>query len=201
MLYKILKSVLRVILLPLYRVKTIHGERLQADDKLVVYANHTTMMDPVLIHLIIKNKKPYFLAKKELFDHKLFGRLLTWLGAMPVNRSTADLLVLKNAFQLLHQGNTLCIFPEGTRSKSGELQAFQPGVAVIAARTNSPLLPVYISRPRIFRRTWIVVGERFNVRDLPNLKLTDPESVRDVVQMMQSKILELRAQAEKLCQK
>src|SRR5687767_3374758 len=85
-----------------------------------------------------------FMAKEELFESKFFGWFISQLHAFPVKRGTGDRAALKKSIELLEAGWPLVMFPEGTRSETGEMKEPEMGVAMIAYRTGAPVVPVYI---------------------------------------------------------
>ena len=86
-----------------------------------------------------------FMAKEELFRNKFFGWLIRKLGAFPVTRGAGDNGVIETAEQYVRSGRVLMIFPEGTRSKDGRVGRGKTGVALIAAQTGAPVVPVGIT--------------------------------------------------------
>jgi 1-acyl-sn-glycerol-3-phosphate acyltransferase len=66
-------------------------------------------------------------------------------GAFPVRRFEADIGALRQASRVLHEGEVLAMFPEGTRSKEGGLGSAYPGTAFVALRTGTPILPIGIT--------------------------------------------------------
>ncbi|MCX7718013.1 MAG: 1-acyl-sn-glycerol-3-phosphate acyltransferase, partial [Candidatus Sumerlaeaceae bacterium] len=62
----------------------------------------------------------------------------------PIRREGIDRKALRGVLEVLRQGNTLIIFPEGTRTPDGSLQEGKPGVAMIAAQAGAPIVPVFI---------------------------------------------------------
>jgi 1-acyl-sn-glycerol-3-phosphate acyltransferase len=100
------------------------------------------------------------MAKEELFRVPLLSQLIRALGAFPVRRGGGDRQAIKTAMQLLKEKRAVCIFPEGTRSKTGELGHFHLGAALIALKTRSPIVPVAIVGPyRLFRPIRVIFGE------------------------------------------
>jgi 1-acyl-sn-glycerol-3-phosphate acyltransferase len=79
-----------------------------------------------------------FMSKEELFRNKLFARLISALNAFPLHRGTADLKSIRFAINKLKEGDTLIIFPEGTRSTSGAVNEGHEGVAMLAAKAGVP---------------------------------------------------------------
>jgi len=87
------------------------------------------------------------MAKKELFSQhgNFFKWLITALNAFPLERGTADLKAIRFAINKLKNGHCLIVFPEGTRSKSGEVKDPQSGVSMLAAKANVPVIPAFIT--------------------------------------------------------
>lgn len=160
MLYKILRAIIGVLFRILYRIELVNGENLKKDGKLIICANHIHDFDPVIISVLTKNQI-FWMAKKELFENKIFGKFLSKLGAFPVDRESAALSTLKHSMKILKEGNILGIFPEGTRVKKMDLENAKPGVVLISTSTKTPILPVYIDTTyRPFSKIRIVVGEK-----------------------------------------
>ncbi len=128
----------------------------------VVCANHTQWADPCLVATALSNKQNFAaMAKKELFDIKLLGPLITALGAFPVDREGADMKAIKMSVQAVKDGRKLLIFPEGTtHHKEGD--PVKLGAARIALMTKAPILPLYISEDKRFRsKVYVIIGEPF----------------------------------------
>jgi 1-acyl-sn-glycerol-3-phosphate acyltransferase len=109
----------------------------------IVAVNHASNYDPVLVGIACPRQLT-FLGKVELFKNPLLGNLLRNLGAIPLHRGAADSGALRAAAEALTSGKPLLLFPEGTRSKTGELQRGRRGVGMFAVRGNAPVLPVYL---------------------------------------------------------
>jgi 1-acyl-sn-glycerol-3-phosphate acyltransferase len=140
------------------------------------------------------------MAKQEIFDNPFSGTLARLYESFPVRRNEADLSALRTALALLAAGRVVGIFPEGTRSRSGRMQAAHPGAAMIALRSGVPILPVGISGtetvhlPRLFWRPFprpqirIVFGSPFA---LPPRDRITSESVREGTAIIVEKIAAL----------
>ena len=113
---------------------------------LIVPSNHCSHLDPPILASLLMKRPITFMAKKELFDQKLFGLLITNLGAFPVDRgASADKKAFVETIRLLKEQRAVVIFPEGTRSSDGKLQKFQIGAARLAMTVeNCRILPVKI---------------------------------------------------------
>jgi 1-acyl-sn-glycerol-3-phosphate acyltransferase len=86
------------------------------------------------------------MAKQELFQIPLFGRAMLATGFIPVDRSHGRqaMLSLIEAAKRIEAGASVIIFPEGTRSKDGQLQDFKSGAMVLAIKAGVPLVPVAV---------------------------------------------------------
>ncbi|MBR6901012.1 MAG: 1-acyl-sn-glycerol-3-phosphate acyltransferase [Synergistaceae bacterium] len=119
--------------------------KLNPNDKFIVACNHLSNLDPLIVGCFFPKRLKYF-AKEELFHNKFFGACIRALGAVPVardsNASAAG--ALRSFMKLYQEGSDVLIFPEGGRSLDGKLQPLEGGVALIAARTKAPILPVFI---------------------------------------------------------
>ena len=115
---------------------------------LIIAANHASNMDAVVVGswLIPRlGRRFQWLGKKELFDWPIVGWVARNGGVHPVDRSTADVEAFRLASRILDEGHVLFVFPEGTRSPDGALQEARDGIALLALRTNAPIVPVSIA--------------------------------------------------------
>ncbi|NLZ53568.1 MAG: 1-acyl-sn-glycerol-3-phosphate acyltransferase, partial [Thermoanaerobacteraceae bacterium] len=128
----------------LFKIRTNGIDDFPEHNAVIVYSNHKSMWDPVIIGCLLK-RPIYFMAKEELFSYPLFGFIIKKLNAFPVKRGTPDRKAIKKALQVLNNKQVLGIFPEGTRSKDGKLLEPESGVALIAAKSKDVMLvPVAI---------------------------------------------------------
>lgn len=162
MLYNLIVYVVYFALLPIYRMKFRGMENIPCGAA-VVCGNHTARVDAVVVFLALfrHKERPAVIAKAELFKNPIAKRFFTFMGAFPVNRGKADLTAVKKSLSVLKAGQKLIIFPEGTRVKEGNAEA-KSGAAMMAIRTNSPVLPVYITPgKKAFRGCTVTFGQPF----------------------------------------
>lgn len=128
--------------------------------------NHTRLTDPLFVVFAMGLKtKPQVMAKAEFMRMPVVGWLLSKAGVFAVDRGKSDVAAVKRAIKCLKDGDKLLVFPEGTRSKDGEMGEAKTGVAMFATRTGSPIVPIYIpAEKKWFRRTPVVFGEPFTPR-------------------------------------
>ena len=169
--YFLARCVVTVLFKILFRFQVIGKENVPKTGRLLVCANHSTMADPIFLAAAIPGRQMKFVAKAELFENKLFGNFLKSLGAFPISRGTGGAEGIQTAMRFLNDGHAVCMFPEGTRSKTGELLNPKNGAAMLVARTACTVLPVAITakggrRPRVFRRMIIQVGKPIAYEEL-----------------------------------
>ncbi len=127
--------------------------------KAIFVCNHISMWDPVFL-AVFSPRYIHFMAKSELFK-TWYGRLLFYsLLAFPVNRNQADMQSLKRAMRVLDAGKVFGIFPEGKRTITNGMDELEKGAAFLAARSHSPIIPIYIKRDSYAAKRFIMaVGE------------------------------------------
>lgn len=125
---------------------TVHGaEKVPKEGPLIVASNHRLYADPVLVSMAVP-RRIQWMAKKELFISP-FDKLFFFIGAFPVDRQRGARAALKASLDLLAANWALGIFPEGTRRKGYDPEeAPKSGIAMISARSNAPILPVFVDK-------------------------------------------------------
>jgi 1-acyl-sn-glycerol-3-phosphate acyltransferase len=123
-------------------------DEIPAEGPLILAANHASNLDAVVLGSWLMprlGRRIHWLGKKELFDWPVVGWAAANGGVHPVDRGAADVDAFRLAKRILDEGHILFVFPEGTRSPDGALQAAQDGVAVLAIRTGAPIVPLGIA--------------------------------------------------------
>ncbi len=162
-LYRLLERAnFRGIAHRLYGVTITGAERIPTASPVILVANHESMFDPWLLALVTRRPVRY-MAKAELWRAPLLGPILDAFGAFPVERGTGDGSAMSRAASLLHDGEVIGIFPQGT-SKQLHERPFHRGAARLALVTGATLVPVRLVGTRGFpglkrRSTIVVVGE------------------------------------------
>lgn len=172
MLYSFLVGLGKLLLK--HRIEITGAEQIPAAGSVVLIANHRHAFDPIALALV--NKRPvHYLAKKEIFKKRFIAYLLKKMNCIPIDRDNTDRAALRQAIGVLQAQEILGVFPEGTRSRTGELLPFKGGVSFIAAQAPCVIVPVGISgSDRIFRlgseKVKINIGEAFPYAALPGEK-------------------------------
>ena len=150
MFYKLLRVFFRLWFKILFRARIIGTENVPLEGSIIVAANHLSNWDPPLLATFL-DRNVFYMAKEELFANKIFAAAIRNLGAFPVKRETADRNAIKHALGLLKEGKCLGLFPEGTRSRTGELGKAEAGVGLIAAMSKTAVIPsAIINTNKIF---------------------------------------------------
>lgn len=133
----------KLIAATLFRYRVVHPERMIEEGGLILAVNHSSYFDPPLAG-ICSRRDVYFLARRTLLQWPILGPLFPDMNVIPVDRDGTDRSALKTIVRKIREGNGVVLFPEGTRSKNGDLQPAQPGLGLIIAKTLCPVLPLRI---------------------------------------------------------
>ncbi len=190
-LYKIYYIILWPIFHILFRYRAVGRENIP-DGAALFCANHSGYSDPLLVDLCCGfHNCIYFMAKKDLLEKPVIGKLIAWAGTIGVDRGTADIEAVRAAMRYLKNGEKVGIFPEGTRAKAdGDIEA-KAGAVRIAAKTGVPIVPVYIPRnKKFFHKTVIRFGEPYTVQ--VDRKSANAETYNQLARELMEKIEGLR---------
>ena len=189
MVYKILHSFLRLIFLLVFRWRIKGVENVPKAGGLIVASNHLSLWDPPLIGCALPtSRKIHFMAKAELFSWPVFRWIIQELGAFPVRRGAADRNAIRTALGLVEAGGVFGIFPEGTRSKTGELGQPAPGMAMIALKAGAPIVPAaVIGTNKVFRDGHLF--PRFEVRFGKPISLPEDRNNREAVEYVNTLVM------------
>ncbi|WP_407268713.1 lysophospholipid acyltransferase family protein [Radiobacillus sp. PE A8.2] len=186
-LYKFAKFVVGILLRVLYRVKVVGIENIPKQGPVIICSNHISNFDPPLVG-VTASRDIFFMAKEELFSKKWLRALLIKLHAFPIKRGMKDRNALRQALGILKEGNTLGLFPEGTRSKSGQLGEGLAGAGFFAVRSEAYIVPCAIIGPyKLFQPLKIVYGKPMDMQAYRENKASAKE-VTDAI-MNEIKIL------------
>jgi 1-acyl-sn-glycerol-3-phosphate acyltransferase len=154
-------------------------DRIPRIGPVILAVNHISNADPVIVGAWLTprlGRRIHWLGKREMFDWPLVGWMARNGGVVPVDRGRADVEAFRLAQRVLAAGHVLVVFPEGTRSPTGELQTPKDGLAVLALRTHATIVPIGISNTdRVWRKGSLLprpgghatmrIGEPFKVAD------------------------------------
>ena len=189
--HRLLNVILRILFKLLLNLEVVGLENVPLEGPLILMINHTDLIDPAMAGGVMP-REVVAMAKIESFRNPILGIIVRLYGAFPVRRGEMDLGALRQALEVLRNGEVLLMAPEGTRSKECRLQPGYDGMTFIALRANAPILPMAIigtndfsSNLKRLRRTDvnIVIGKPFRFRP-------SAEKVRrDVLHQMTEEIM------------
>ena len=144
MTFRILRPVLYGLCKVLIRMDVQGTENVPKTEGCIIVSNHLHNLDPVLI-CIACPRPLHYMAKIELMRVPVIGRVLTWVGAFPINRGKTDRAAIRRAQATLEQDIALGMFPEGTRSISMRIERVLPGAGLLAMRAGVKIVPTAIT--------------------------------------------------------
>lgn len=184
-MFNIIKGIVRGILFFVFRLKIVDSHKVLVSGGAILAVNHKSNWDPVIAALATP-RKMRFMAKKELFSNKLFGKLITHFGAFPVERGRGDIGAIKAAMKMLKDGEMILIFPEGTRVRKDKESKAKTGAVMLATHSDVPIIPVYISgKYRWMSKITIKFGDPVSYSEFKGEKLS-----KDEMQTLADKLLE-----------
>lgn len=198
---KFVRLVCATWLIVCYRLRITGRENIPRQGAMLIISNHQSFLDPVILGVAGWTRQQFFvLARDSLFRNFLFGGLIHALNARPVQRGAADIKAMRFAIDLLKGGDSLMIFPEGTRTETGATLPFKSGVLMLVKRSGATVVPAAVegpfgiwprdrSRPKLFGRVGVQFGEPIPAEQL--LAMDSEEalvSLREKIEHMRQQI-------------
>jgi 1-acyl-sn-glycerol-3-phosphate acyltransferase len=169
-------------------------DRVPADEAFVVMSNHQSLYDIPVIFQALK-RRVRMVAKKELFHIPVWAQAMRSAGFVEIDRTRSDRAIesLKAAEEILRQGTSIWIAPEGTRSRNGQLGRFKKGGFHLALATQTRILPVSIDGTRevLTARGWSVkrgATVRVAASDPVDPSRYGPENLDELVQVVRASV-------------
>lgn len=154
MLYRILKPPVKWLLWKFFAIHVDGLERIPSQGAAILAANHRSWLDALVV-AIMADRPVHMVAKESLFRIPIIGFILRRAYVLEARRDGTDYVVLRRALQALKEGHLVGLFPEGTRSRTGELLEPRGGVALLALHSAAPVLPVAVrGTEQVYERGW-----------------------------------------------
>jgi 1-acyl-sn-glycerol-3-phosphate acyltransferase len=142
---KIFGVVIRFIIWLIADVELSGLENVPDSSSFVIASNHIGRFDTALVFVAL-NRTDFILPVAEKYQKNPFTRFIgNMMGAIWLDRFNTDFKAIREILARIKQGGVLVIAPEGTRSKTGTLNAGKPGVAYLAAKSGLPIVPVALT--------------------------------------------------------
>ena len=164
-------------------------ENLPVEGPVILAINHVSFWDPIVAASSLP-RHVSFMAKDELFALPILGWIFSKLGAFPVKRGQGDMNAIRQSLTLLKEGQVLGLFPEGSRSKTGEVQKGLPGMVLLMEKSKASVVPIKVlGTRRLLRKGWgkiaVVVGQPLTAQ-----MLKAPEGVKNRREWIADRIMQ-----------
>ncbi len=154
----------RILLHILYRVKFVGEKQLPEKGAYILCPNHRSYVDIPIAGTYSKGRWLYFMGKIELFEKPVSRFFMNLMDVFPVARGKGDIGSIKKALRHLKNEQVICIFPQGTREKDGEILPAKKGVAMLAAMSEAQIIPMFITGDiKLFRKITVYIGKPFDL--------------------------------------
>ena len=168
-----------------FRIQVYGRENLIRDRGFILAPNHVSAIDPVFVAISrFWGAQMWIFAKKELFENKLCGWFIRQGGGIPVRGSKEDRASVDKAITACKEGRGLLIFPEGTRSKDGQLLKPKSGAFVVASAAQVDMIPCRIlygtpdGKMHLFCRVRVCFGKAIPAAELDMGEKRNVEKLR-----------------------
>jgi 1-acyl-sn-glycerol-3-phosphate acyltransferase len=141
--YRFCRGIYRIYFRLYHRGEIDHRERLPMEGGVILAGNHVSFLDPPLFGAACR-REAFYMARDTLFRHPIANWVLRSWNCVPIKREGGDIAAMRTALRLLEEGKAVLMFPEGTRSKDGNLQEARAGIGMIVARSKATIVPMRI---------------------------------------------------------
>ncbi len=186
-IWRLLFRPVRFLVMLFVGIEVIGREHVPANGPYIIAANHINWKDPPAVSIALGTPIRW-MAKIEVFDLPILGFVLRGIGNFSIRRGESDRRAVGLAIRVLEAGLPLGVFPEGHRSEQRTLLRGQPGIALLAERSDALIVPCGIAgtpaaMPRVPRRTDIILrfGAPFRFSDLPAEVRADRRATADAI--------------------
>ncbi|MBV7535645.1 MFS transporter [Duganella sp. sic0402] len=171
-----------------HRVQTVDAERIPAEGAAVLVCNHVSYVDAIVIGAAAP-RPIRFVMDHRIFKLPLLGWIFRTARAIPIAPAKEDPWLMEKAYvdiaQALHEGELVCIFPEGQLTRTGDINDFKGGIAKIIERSKVPVIPMALrglwghllsrNQENVFGRAF-----RSGLRSRLSLAVGEPVAPQDV---------------------
>ncbi|GAK56395.1 phospholipid/glycerol acyltransferase [Candidatus Vecturithrix granuli] len=206
MMYEISRSIAKVIAKFCFRVRIVGREHIPQAGPCLLVANHASFLDPFVICTSVP-RTIHYITYAFFYYHPAFHWFCKRVHCIPVKKEGNDISALKQTLRLLKQGEIVGIFPEGARSENGKIGRTEPGTALIALKSNVPIVPAgiqgaYEAFPKGAKfpkpgRITVSFGRPFFLTEyIRNAEKMSTELQQEAMQVIMGKIAELCGQQD-----
>lgn len=166
------------------------------DKPFILCANHTSLLDPVVIVVAMKNQIRY-MGKKEVFKIPLLNLFIKAMGAFPVDRKKGDVAAIKKTLEILKGGECVGIFPQGTRHpyENPRETEVKDGIGMMASRAGVGIVPAYIKnkkgKVKWFHKNTVIIGDYISPEEIAFPELHGREKYKAIADYAFDKVCTL----------
>jgi 1-acyl-sn-glycerol-3-phosphate acyltransferase len=179
--------------------RVFNRERVPLTGPVILAANHASFLDPPLVGSGVK-RAIFYLARESLFEVPGLNWLLPRINAVPVDRDGGGAKGLKAILDRLLAGEGIVLFPEGTRTRDGQLQPARSGIGLTVIKSGAPVVPVRLFGTReaygrhmripLPRRVMVKYGRRMDFLELrEEAKTCSKQRLREIYQQVADEIM------------
>lgn len=184
-----------------YMNKKVQGRRIKGPA--ILMSNHTALLDFWMYLLIFWDRVPRFIMAEVLFKK---GKFLNWMlyamGGIYLNRDNVGFSFVTESLETLDKGGVVGVFPQGRLPVDGQKFPFKPGIAMIATKTDAPIIPVYTDgNYGIKKRAHVMIGEPIRLSDYFDCKNPSKEDLNKMTEFLSAKEDELEEELKRRMKK
>jgi len=139
--YRVVRRLVLLVWRVMFRPTVVGAHHIPDHGPVLLAPIHRSNIDFAYL-IFATDRKTFFMAKHTLWKVPVLSTLIQTMGAFPVKRGTADRESMKNAEDVLNQGQALVLFPEGTRQEGDNVGPLLDGAMFLATRCQVPVIPV-----------------------------------------------------------
>lgn len=183
--YRVVKFLLGKIVGFFLGVRVKNKDKEVFDKPFILCANHTSLLDAIVIVIAMKNQIRY-MGKKEIFKIPLLNLFIKAMGAFPVDRKKGDVAAIKKTLEILKGGECVGIFPQGTRHpyENPRDTEVKDGIGMMASRAGVGIVPVYIKnksgKVKWFHKNTVIIGDYISPEEIAFPELSGREKYKAI---------------------
>lgn len=188
-------------LMPLFfRIKKIYTNE-QAKKHIrggaIIVSNHISLTDPLMVGTLFWYRRMFFLTAKEVMEKNVFGKLLSLMGCISINRDICDMNAIRHSVEVLKKGHVLTVFPQGGIRDEANMSAIKSGVILIALQSHVPIVPIYIHKGKgLFERNVGVIGEAVDLSDITSSPIPGMADIQKAADIVLQRMVECKEKFE-----
>lgn len=185
-----------------YEDKRVQGRKIKG--AAIIVSNHTSVYDFAIMLFTFPFRTLRYLMAEVLFKRKGLAKFLRAMGGVMVDRDAYDFAFLEKLREILEKKGVVGIFPEGRLPREGEERPlpFAPSAAYLALMSGAPIIPVYTNGSYMKKkRAHVIIGKPIDAQSLVDDNLSEKENIERVNVYLRQRIVELRDELQRQCDK